>query len=192
MLNKKLFKNLLTSYKTYGRLREEVIVKSRQILRNSKLAIFALHRGELLKAKKILDQTEGLFLNLEKLFRKEKKLESEGPFKDAAEEFVEAKMFYEFLSTGNIDFISKVKLSFDDYLGGICDLTGEILRKAVQFATDGKLDKVKGCQQAIQKIIGELIKFDLVGKLRPKYDEAKRTLRKIEEIVYELKLQEKK
>jgi len=191
MLNKKLFKNLLASYRNYGQLREEVIAKSREILRSSKLAIFALHRGELLKAKKILNQAENLFFDLEKLFKKEKKLGEEGPYKDAAEEFVEAKMFYEFLSTGNIDFVSKAKLSFDDYLGGICDLTGEILRKAVQYATKGESDKVSDCQQAIQKIVGELIKFDLVGKLRPKYDEAKRNLRKIEEIVYELKIREK-
>lgn len=191
MLNQKLFKNLLASYKNYGELREEVISNSREILRSSKLAIFALHRDELKKAKKILDQAENLFFDLEKLFKKEKKLQYEGPFKDAAEEFVEARMFYEFLSSGNVNFTSKAKLSFDDYLGGICDLTGEILRKAVQYATDGKKDKVGGCKQAIQEVIGELIRFDLVGKLRPKYDEAKRNLRKIEEIAYDLKIRGK-
>jgi predicted translin family RNA/ssDNA-binding protein len=191
MLNQKLFKNLLNSYKTYGELREEVIAKSREILRNSKLAIFALHRDEITKTKKILDQAENLFFDLEKLFKREKKLRYESPFKDAAEEFIEARMFYEFLSSKNVVFTSKVKLSFDDYLGGICDLSGEILRKAVQRATEGRKDKVSDCKQAIQEIVGELIKFDLVGKLRPKYDDAKRNLRRIEEIVYDLKIREK-
>ncbi len=191
MLNKKLFKNLLASYKNYGELREEVIAKSREILRNSKQAIFALHEDEKTRAKGLLDQVEDLFFDLENLFKKEKKLRYEGSFKDAAEEFVEAKMFYEFLKSGNIDFVSKVKLSFDDYLGGICDLTGEILRKAVQFATKKESNKVDSCQKAIREIVGELIKFDLLGKLRLKYDEAKRNMRKIEEIVYDLKLREK-
>ena len=188
MLNKKFFKNLLASYQTYSRLREKVIIISRDILRKSKQAIFALHRGEIKKAKNILDQAESLLLNLEKLFKKEKKLQYEGMYKDCAEEFVEAKMFYEFLKSGNIDFKSKVKLSFDDLLGGICDLTGEILRKAVQIATRGEIKKISSFQKAIQDIIGQLIKFDLLGKLRPKYDEAKRNLRKIEEISYDLEM----
>ena len=188
MLNKKFFKNLLASYQTYSRLREKVIIISRDILRKSKQAIFALHRGEIKKAKNILDQAESLLLNLEKLFKKEKKLQYEGMYKDCAEEFVEAKMFYEFLKSGNIDFKSKVKLSFDDLLGGICDLTGEILRKAVQIATRGEIKKIFSFQKAIQDIIGQLIKFDLLGKLRPKYDEAKRNLRKIEEISYDLEM----
>lgn len=191
MLNKKLFEDLLISYKNYTKLRDQIIVNSRDILRNSKQAIFSLHRDELDRAGEILSDTENKILDLEKLFEKEKKLKSEGSYREGLEEFIEASMFYEFLKTGNIDFKSKVATSFNDLIGGISDLTGEILRKAIQAVTKGEIDKVSEYQGAIQEIVGELVKFDLLGKLRGKYDQAKRNLRKIEEVSYDLKIREK-
>lgn len=191
MLNKELFTELLTSYKNYTKLRDQVIVDSRQILRNSKQAIFSLHRDELDRAGEILQDTENKILDLEKLFSKEKKLKSEGSYREALEEYIEASMFYEFLKTGNVDFKSQVATTFNDLIGGISDLTGEILRKAIQAVTKGDIEKVEEYQKAIQEIIGELIKFDLLGKLRGKYDQAKRNLRKIEEVAYDLKIREK-
>lgn len=188
MLNKKLFQKLLSDYQSYDRLRDEAQKICRVVLRHSKQAIFALHRDEIKKAKEILDGAEQLFLNLEKLQEKHKKLSFEGFFYEAAEEFVEAKMFHEFLTSDEVNFKSKIKLLHDQYLGGICDLTGEILRKAVAAATNSEFKKISLYQKTISEILGELIKFDLVGKLRPKYDEAKRNLKKMEEIMYDVRM----
>lgn len=191
MLNKKLFENLLTSYKNYTKLRDKIIVDSRDILRNSKQAIFALHRDELDEAGKILDDTENKILDLEKLFEKENKLKSEGSYRECLEEYIEAQMFYEFLKNGEIDFKSKAAANFNDLIGGICDLTGEIVRKAVQAVTRGDSEKISQYQEAVQSVVGELVKFDLLGRHRGKYDQAKRNLRKIEEVSYDLKIREK-
>jgi predicted translin family RNA/ssDNA-binding protein len=188
MLNKKLFDELLTSYTNYTKLRDQIIIASRDVLRNSKQAIFALHRDELVEAEKILNDTENKILNIEKLL--EKRLKDEGSYKEGLEEFIEAFMFSEFLKNGQINFKSKVKADFNDLIGGICDLTGEIVRKAVQAVTKGENEKIKLYQAAVQSVVGELIKFDLLGKHRGKYDQAKRNLRKIEEIAYDLKIRE--
>ena len=57
-----------------------------------------MHRDEIERAEKILLEAEGLLLDLEeKMFTKEKELRYEGSYRDCVEEFVEAKMFYEFL-----------------------------------------------------------------------------------------------
>lgn len=188
MLNKQVFQKLLEDYQSYDRLREEALKICRVVLRQSKQAIFALHRDSVKEVEKILDGAESLLLNLERLFQKQVKLQREGFFHEATEEFVEAKMFYEFLVSGNIDFKSEVKLGTDDYLGGLCDFTGEILRKSVQLATEHEFEKLPQYYQVCQGILGELIKFDLVGKLRFKYDEAKRNLKKMEEIIYEISM----
>ena len=188
MLDKKLFEELLASYKNYTKLRDQIIIDSRDILRNSKQAIFALHRDELAEAENILQDTEEKILSMEKLFAKEKRLKSEGSYREGLEEFIEAFMFSEFLKNGQINFQSKVKADFNDLIGGICDLTGEIVRKAVQAVTKGENEKIKSYQIAVQSVVGELIKFDLLGKHRGKYDQAKRNLKKIEEIAYDLKI----
>ena len=38
--------------------------------------------------------------------------------------------------------------------------------------------------------MAELVEFDMTGYLRTKYDQAKRNLRKIEQIDYEIKIRE--
>lgn len=191
MLNKKLFQQLLQNYQTYDRMREEAHKISKTVLRQSKQAIFSMHRDDLNEAKKILDGAESLLLNLEKLIKKEPAIIHEGFFNEAAEEFVEAKMFYIFLIEEKVSFEAKIKLSTQNYLGGICDLTGEIVRKSVQLATVGKFKKISLYKEACENILGELIKFDLVGKLRFKFDEAKRNIKKMEEIMYEIKIRER-
>lgn len=191
MLNKKFFQNLLSDYQSYYRLREEAQKISRAALRRSKQAIFVLHRDDFKEAKKILDGIESLFLNLEKLFVNQEKLQYEGFFCEAAEEFIEVKMFYEFLTENKIDFKSKINFSTDNYLGGVCDFTGEVVRKSIQLATTGKFKKIESFKKICEEILGELIKFDLVGKLRLKYDEAKRNLKRMEEILYEIKMRKR-
>ncbi|MEW6407672.1 MAG: hypothetical protein AB1465_03205 [Patescibacteria group bacterium] len=191
MLNKKFFNQILNDYQSYYRLREEGQKISRAALRNSKQAIFSLHRDDIKEAKKILDGTESLFLNLEKLFVNQKKLQYEGFFCEAAEEFIEAKMFYEFLTENKIDFKSRINFSTNNYLGGVCDFTGEIVRKSIQLATAGKFKEIESFKKICEEILGELTKFDLVGKLRLKYDEAKRNLKRMEEILYEIKMRQR-
>ena len=68
MLDKKLFAELQTTYKRYNDLRDEIIVISRDVLRNSKQAIFALHRDEVEKAEKYLAEAENKLLEIEEFF----------------------------------------------------------------------------------------------------------------------------
>jgi len=192
MIDKKLFEDLKTTYKRYTKLRDKIIVMSRDVLRNSKQAIFAMHRDEMENAAKSLQEAESKLLEIEKFFKEEEMMKYEGSYKACVEEYVEAKLLYEYLKTGNVELKNpKVSLVFDDYLGGICDLTGEILRKSVQAVTKGEIEKVHKYQETVQDIAGELVQYDLLGKLRSKYDAVKRNLRRIEEISYDLKIREK-
>ena len=43
-------------------------------------------------------------------------------------------------------------------------------------------------KKAIEKIVDELTKIGFMGKLRQKYDEVERNLKKIENILYDIKL----
>jgi translin len=187
-MNKILFKKILNDYQRYIKLRESIIKSSRQVLKLSKQAIFNLHRDDVKNAADDLVQAENLLKEINLLFSKEKKLNYEGSYKECIEEYVEAKLFYSLISAGKIEINTKVKLNFDDYVGAISDLTGEMLRKAIQLATNEDYEKLNFYYQSMEDILGELIKFDFTGKLRMKYDAAKRNLRRLEEIKYELKI----
>lgn len=188
MINRQLFIKLRKDHQKYTESRRKIIHLADTALSNSKQAIFSLHRDEVKQAEINLTAAEGLLKNIEKYFVKNPSLDDVGAYKAALEEYVEAKLFCQALKSGKIGPITKIKLSFHDYLAGICDLTGELLRKIVLLATAGKYEQAKRLKELMTNILAELIKFDLTSYLRSKYDEAKRNLKKAEEILYEIKI----
>ena len=188
MLNQKLFARLKKEYDTYESQRRELIGISNNALSKSKQAIFALHRDDALAAARFLQEVEDTFAALEKRFAKIDGLRWEGAYRASLEEYVEAKLFFEFLRTGAVAEIKTVAIDADTYYGGLSDLTGELTRKCVQRATEGRTSDVEKLTEAVRAIVGELIKFDLTGYLRTKYDQAKQNLRRVEEVIYDIKM----
>ena len=187
MINKKFIKNLKKEYDKRESERTQIIGLSNSALHNSKRIIFSLHRGNIKEAKSKLAETEKIFKDLEKKFG-HKRITEEGSYRAGAEEYTEAKMFYLVLTGKKLDKIKEVNLDFNSYLGGLCDLTGELVRKAVNEAASGNLGETEKIKETINEIMSELTEFDMVGYLRTKYDQAKHSLRKIEQIDYEIKI----
>jgi len=193
MLNQKLFARLKKEYDTYEAARRELIGVSNTALSKAKQAIFALHRDDEKDAARLLAEVERTFKGLEPQFKKHDGLRWEGAYRAALEEYVEAKLFYEFLRNKGLSpeyakGLALKGIDADTYLAGLSDLTGELTRKCVQRATQGRMQDVEKLVEAVQAIVGELIKFDLTGYLRTKYDQAKQNLRRVEEVLYDIKM----
>lgn len=188
MINKKLFADLKKDYSFFNKNRREIIGWSSDALHKSKISIFSMHRGQVEEAERLLGEVEANFAKLEPVFKKSPALRHEGSYKAALEEYVEAKMLHKIVSGKKIDTIKEVSVDFDSYLGGLCDTTGELVRLAIREATDNKVKEVERIRDLITEIMGELIEFNLTSYLRTKYDQAKGNLRKIEQMVYEIKL----
>jgi predicted translin family RNA/ssDNA-binding protein len=191
MINPKLFQSLKKDFDFYGEERRKLIGVSNEALMKAKQAIFAFHRDDLKGGNILLNEVEAIFRDLEKKFKQEAELRYEGAYRAALEEYVEAKFFGRFLEDGKIDFIKGAEIDSDSYLGGLCDFTGELVRKAVLAATDKKFKKVEEFVAGVRDVIGELIKINLTGYLRTKYDQAKQNLRRAEEVLYDVKMREK-
>ncbi len=192
MIDKKLFTQLQKDYESYDIGRRIIIKHSNDILKYSKQAIFALHRDNLKDAKKKIDEAGKELEYLAEKIKNEEGLKYEGSYLAALEEFVEANLFYQFIKTGKVGEIKEFTIGTNSYLGGFCDLTGEIVRRAVYLATKRKYKEVAKCQKAIEEILAQLIQMNLAGYLRTKFDQAKNSLRKIEDIMYDLELKRKK
>jgi predicted translin family RNA/ssDNA-binding protein len=187
MINKKFIQKLKKDYDKKIGERRQIISLSNIVLHDSKRVIFSLHRMDIEKASGLLENTERALSSLEKKFGHSRLVE-EGAYKAAAEEYVEAKMYYRIMSGQKVDKISKIELDTDSLLGGICDLTGELVRRAINQASEGNMKEVEKIKKAINEIMAELVEFDITGYLRTKFDQAKTNLRKIEQISYEIKL----
>ncbi len=191
MINQKLFQRLKKEFDFYDKERRKVIIASNEGLMKSKQAIFAFHRDDFKTGNALLVEVESIFRDLEKKFSKEAELRYEGSYRAALEEYVEAKFFGQVLKGKKIDFIRKVFIDTDSYLAGLCDLTGELVRKAILFATEHKFAEVERMARGVQAVLAELIKFNLTGYLRTKYDQAKQSLRRVEEVLYDVKMRGK-
>jgi len=191
MLNKSFFKQLKSKHDSYSKLRSSLIHKSHDILRNAKRAIFSMHRDEMSEAEKLLKNVEVELKNLQDMIKKEAKLAYEGAYLAALEEYVEARLFMHYLKKKKVEVIKDAHISLDTYLAALSDFTGELKRRAVLLATKGKQKEVDEIKEVVEDIIHELLKFDLTSYLRTKHDQAKNNLKKLEDVLYQIKMRGK-
>ena len=187
MLNKRFIAKLKKDHNKQENERRQIISLSNIVLHDSKRIIFSLHRGDLKEAEKKFREVENILKKLEKNFGFIR-ISEEGAYKASVEEYIEAKTLYSVIKKKKIDKIPDIKVNFDSYLGGICDLTGELVRMATNEASRGNVKEVEKIKDIIGDIMRELVEFDMTGYLRTKYDQAKINLRKIEQISYDINI----
>lgn len=183
---KLFFDQLQKSYTAYTAARREIIKISGDALGMAKQVIFALHRDDLKGAAVLLKQVEITLKKLETKFKQDPDLRHEGSYRAALEEYVEAKMFSRVINGQAVGPITEVEVDTDSYLGGLCDLMGELARKAVLLATARNFQAVRKLSQTTQEVMAGLLKIDLTGYERTKFDQAKQAMRRIEEVAYDV------
>ena len=191
MINIKFLEILKNNYRTNESERRQIISAANNILFESKKTIFALHRQDFKIAETKIKDNEKNLKNLETRFGADR-LRREGAYKAAAEEYLESKTFYLIITSKKITEVSELNLDYEAYLGGICDLIGELVRFATNQAAQGKFSEVAKIKKTANDIMSQLVDFDLTGYLRTKYDQARGHLRKLEQMAYEIKLRSKK
>ncbi len=185
MLNHESFKDIELYLKEEDARREEIIVTSRIILKNSKSAIYSLHRKELDVAKSLLDESKKLILELTKITDKHPHLKHS--MDNALEEYCEACCFYGFIHDKKIPTNVDLNLDPYTYLGGLSDLTGELGRRSVLEAIAKNRSEVSEIRNLVDEIYGIFARLDLRnGELRKKGDSIKWNLNKIEEVLHDL------
>ena len=185
MLDKKSLAEMESYIKEEDSRREELIITSRIILKNSKSAIYSLHRRELDVAKKLIDDSKKIIIEMKKIVTVHPHLKQN--LDNALEEYCEACCFYGFIKNKKIPIYTELGVDPYVYLGGLSDLTGELSRKSVIEAIAKNKTEVKAIRELIEEIYGAFIKFDLRnGELRKKADAIKWNLNKVEEILYDL------
>jgi predicted translin family RNA/ssDNA-binding protein len=191
MIEKKLLLELKDSYQKNEIERKKIISASNEILFKAKKTIFAIQKDDKKSASLKFSEMEN---DLKKLFKNfgKNRLQKEGAFKAAAEEYMEAVIFFSIVNKKRISKHSDIELEYDTYLGGICDAVGELVRFATNKAAAGKFSYVAKMKAEAENIMEELTDFDMTGYLRTKYDQARGHLRKLEQMAYEIKLRSKK
>jgi len=180
------FQKLSKEIKNYDTEREKLINQSRVILKLSKQIIYAVHRDEISNAAQLVKSIESEKKKMDSIAEHSHKMTSEGSYKIAIQEYVEALLYYHFVKEGKLIDIDVLP---EHFVLGLSDLPGEMVRKAVFLAGKGQVDKVIKIKDEIDMIYGELLKFDFRdNEIRRKVDGVKYDLRKLEDLVLDLKL----
>ena len=191
MLNTTLLSKIRKDLLSYAEIRQRVIKDSNDALFQAKRVIFSLHRDQVKEAKEKLETSKNLLLKISKEYGKDTRALGEGAYQAALEEFVEAELFYQFVTTRKIGEVKSIKVTSESYVAGLTDVPGELYRYAIKAATARDTATVKACAEAAEEIIGELVECNLTSYLRNKFDQAKTAVHKLEHVVYELSLRER-
>ena len=180
------FSTLQKEFRKYDEERERLIKKSRDVLKLSKQVIYAVHRDEIKNADLLVKEMEKERKELDKIAMHDAKMSYQGSYKIAIQEYVEAMLYYNYVKTCKI---VDIPVLAEHYILGICDLPGEMGRRAVYLAGKGKVDEVSKIRDAVDSIYGEFLKFDFRdNEIRRKVDAVKYELRKLEDLMLDLKL----
>ena len=183
------FTQLQEAIKAYDTAREDLIKKSRDILKLSKQIIYAVHRGEMNTAKALVGAIEKERAELKEIAEHDPKMAYEGSYKISEQEYVEAILYYNFVAKGKLIDCDVLP---EHFILGLADLPGELVRKAVFLAGKGDVGAVLKIKDEVDSIYGELLKFDFRdNEIRRKVDAVKYDLRKLEDLVLDLKLKGK-
>lgn len=188
MLDKKFFAKIRKELLNYAQKRREIIKTAGDAQFLAKKSIFALQGGNLQESKKTLEESKKILIGLRKKYKNIDGLFNEGSFKAALEEYTEGYLFLSFVEKNKIGKITDFEIDSDIYIGGLCDVPGEILRFAIKSATARDIKEVKRCYSMAEEIIHELVDMNLTGYNRQKFDQAKQSLNRLQQVVYEVSL----
>ena len=188
------------------KLRENLIKSCRDGQKAAKQAIFAIHRGDANNAWKLLTDCEQCVKNHLLPILEEEPTLRYGSFSGVLEEFVEGVLFYTWMhgDVGNGRRVANqpagkillpdelsLTISTEDYLGGLCDLTGEIGRFAVARGTVRDKQSVKLCLESNKSIFMTLKMLGRLPKnLGKKVGAVSSSVDKLERLLYEQSLME--
>lgn len=183
MLNKTEFNKIRKEMHKLDMKREDIIQTSREVITLSKQIIYAAQRNDLINASPIIKKIKGKTKKLKKI-----DIATDTNINSVAfQEYVEAISFYEFVKNKKIPTRASLGVSAEDYLGGLCDLTGELVRKAIYDVIHKKFDEAEKIKELVHDIYGEFLKLHLRnGELRKKSDSIKWNLKKLEEVMYDI------
>ncbi len=190
MIAKSLIKKLKREIEKQDSGRAKIINETNGLVREAKHAIFKLHRGEAREAERAL---AGVGRELKALVQQAEKagLRGEATLSAAVEEFLEASYFLRVMQKKSLSVAVGFATRAEEELSALSDLTGELVRAATLDVTRGSLKSVKQFRDATEELFGVLLSMNLRGSLRQKRDDARRNLKRLEEILYDVSLKSK-
>jgi len=169
-----------------ARTRTEMMRHAKDVQQKSKRAIFAYHRENKKQAQDLLKEAQADLVQVRKGIKTIPDMSHAGFYREAMEEYVEARLYEGFLESRKILKNNEDWGDNETYIGGLSDTTGEIGRWAIARATEHDMKSVEVALVYVNDVVEFFLSLDLTGYLRNKADQAKKNLRNLEKIRYDM------
>lgn len=192
MIDIKAFASMRKEMEQFDALREQLIKRSRDVLKASKSAIYSVQRSDYKTAEQQLKAAKVIVGELRKIVAKDVHLAQVGAYGEALEEYVEASCVFSFITRNELPSPKDLGVDADVYLPGLCDVVGELVRKAINASINGDVKTALRIKDFVAEVYQELLLFDFRNiPVRKKFDAIKYGLEKLESLVLDLKLRGK-
>lgn len=183
------FEKIKNEIEKYDEKREQLIKNSLGFIKKTKIIIYSLNRGEKQEAGTLRQNLESEFNSIKDSIKDFPAFNYSGIYKSIVQEYVEAMTYYHFIDTGELLGYSELNVEPEHYLLGLCDLTGELVRRAINAVIKKDFKSAEKIKDFVSSLYGEFLKINLRnGELRKKFDEIKYNLKKLEDLVADISL----
>jgi len=172
-------------------LREKALSMTREIVRLSGDAIKALHRGDFKLARSRISKAEEKVKSLKELVKDHQDLYFTGYVQSAHQEFVEATLFYCYLTNSGFPSPKELDVPETHYALGIGDFIGELRRHFLLLLMEGEIEEAKKTYKFMEHVYEELMTLEYpkgLVNIRQKQDAARGILERTLEDLTRAKL----
>ncbi len=154
--------------------REQALVISRQVIRNSANAIRAVHRNDFSEASRLILEASGLLTETDRIRTDNPEIYYAGFLSDARKEFTEANITLAVISGGDIPDSEKLGVDPPAYLNGMAEVIGELRRYILDSLRSDDIGRCEEFMELMDEIYGILVTVDfpevVTGGLRRSTD----------------------
>ncbi|MFW9830227.1 MAG: hypothetical protein ACFFD8_00385 [Candidatus Thorarchaeota archaeon] len=147
--------------------RDHLIDEMNKVLRITREAISAIHRGDMSRARTSIKNAQSMLQDTQKHQKKLNQLPVLGLVNNAEGELAEAGLFLAFLEKQESPPPQEFGISDIGYLQGLGDFVGELRRYALDSLTNDNLDEAKRAFTQMESIYTVLMTFDFPQGLTP-------------------------
>ncbi len=140
--------------------RDRGLILHRKAIKQSSLAIRAVHRSEFVTAQKHLDQARAFLDEACDILHDHPSIYYSGFLQDAMKEYAEAMVTYAVVRGDPIPYPQELRVDSCAYLRGLAEAVGELRRHILDLVRRGELDKGEAVLETMDDIYYLLISMD--------------------------------
>ena len=148
-------------------IREKTLRLARNIIIHCRKSIQRMHQQDFETAEKQMKKASAQLAELYDQTREHQDLFNAGYVENAAQEFVEAKCFFNILHDEDLPDPDDIQTTYTSYLKGLCDVVGELRRKALDSVLQGTPDIGQTYLRKMEDIYDAILRFDYPSSLIP-------------------------